>query len=260
MDRVKGKVAIVTGGASGIGEAASSLLVKEGASVAVADVNDKVGAQLVDEIKSGGGAAEYWHVDVSDEKSVETAFKDIHDKFGKLNILVNNAGVPGYHKPTHEITTAEWDKVIGIDLRGVYFCVKNAAPYMKEAGGGSIVNLSSILGIIGGPDPVYHAAKGGVRSLTKADATYYAKDQIRANSIHPGYVFTSLIKNMFAGQPGGLEAFVEAVNKCIPLGRMAKPEDIANLILFLASDESSYITGAEFVIDGGYIIQETMKF
>jgi len=256
MDRVKGKVAIVTGGAQGIGKATCILLAKEGASVAVTDVNDEGGRKVVDEIRSSGGVADYWHIDVTKEEEVKKGFADIHSKYGKVNILVNNAGIPGYHKATHEITTEEWDRVIDVDLKGVYFCIKYAAPYMKKAGGGSIVNLSSMLGLIGGNDPVYHAAKGGVRLLTKSDATVYAKDKIRANSVHPGFILTPLLEGLMAKDQGGKEGFEKAgPGSAIPLGYLGKPEDVANAILFLASDESSYITGMEMVIDGGYSIQ-----
>jgi NAD(P)-dependent dehydrogenase (short-subunit alcohol dehydrogenase family) len=255
MDRVKGKVAIVTGGGQGIGKATCLLLAKEGASVAVTDINDDAGRKVVEEIKSGGGVADYWHINVTNEKEVEKGFADIHRKYGKINILVNNAGIPGYHKPTHEITTEEWDRVIDTDLKGVYFCIKYAAPYMKKAGGGSIVNLSSMLGLIGGNDPVYHAAKGGVRLLTKSDATNYAKDNIRANSVHPGFILTPLLENLLSRNAGGKEEFDKGPGSAIPLGRLGTPEDVANGILFLASDESSYITGLELVIDGGYILE-----
>jgi NAD(P)-dependent dehydrogenase (short-subunit alcohol dehydrogenase family) len=254
MDRVKGKVALVTGGASGIGRATCLLLAREGASVAVTDITDDTGKAIVTEIKRNGGVADYWHIDVTSEKEVEKGFADIRKKFGKVNILVNNAGIPGLPKATHELSTEEWDKVINIDLKGVFFCTKYVIPYMKRAGGGSIVNLSSMLGIIGGEDPAYHAAKGGVRLLTKSDATNYAKDNIRVNSVHPGYISTPLFERVVARNPQGKEVFLEKLISGIPLGRLGKAEDVANLILFLASDESDYITGAEIIIDGGYIL------
>ena len=254
MDRVKGKVAIVTGGALGIGRATCRLLAKEGASVAVTDINDEDGRKAVEEIKSSGGSADYWHINVTKEKEVEQGFADIHKKYGKVDILVNNAGIPGYHKATHEITTAEWDRVIDIDLKGVYFCIKYAVPYMKEAGGGSIVNVSSMLALIGGIDPVYHAAKGGVRLLTKSDATYYAADNIRSNSVHPGFILTPLLERTDLIEEEG-DIFTKEPWKNIPLRRLGKAEEVANGILFLASDESSFMTGTEMVIDGGYSIQ-----
>jgi NAD(P)-dependent dehydrogenase (short-subunit alcohol dehydrogenase family) len=256
MDRVKGKAAIVTGGASGIGRATCLLLAKEGASVAIADINDDLGRKVVEEIKSSSGVADYWHIDVTKEKEIEQGYANIYKKYGKVNILVNSAGIPGYNKATHEITTEEWDRVIDLDLKGVYFSIKYAVPYMKKSGGGSIVNLSSMLGLIGGDDPVYHAAKGGVRLLTKADATIYAPDNIRANSVHPGFIVTPLFEGLLASRGGGgVDDFSKGKGSSIPLGRLGKPEDVANGILFLASDESSYITGTELVIDGGYILE-----
>jgi len=256
MDRVKNKVAIVTGGAMGIGRAASILLAKEGAKVAIADINDVAGQEVVSEIKKKGGVAEYWHMDVTDEKQMEKVFADINSKYGQINILVNNAGIPGTGKPSHEMSEEEFEKVLNIDIKGVFRCTKHAVPYMKKAGGGSIVNMSSMLGIIGGRDPVYHAAKGGVRTLSKGDAAVYASDKIRVNSVHPGFIltpgFTGMIKEK---NPEMLEGFLKNCAERTPLGRMGTPEDIANGILFLASDEASFITGAELVIDGGYIAQ-----
>ncbi len=255
MDRVKGKVAVVTGGASGIGKATCLLLAKEGANVAVTDISDDAGKEVVAEIKNNGGVANYWHMNVTNEKEVEKVFADVNNNYKRINILVNNAGIPGPPKATHELTTEEWDRVIDIDLKGVFFCTKYVIKYMQMSGGGSIVNMSSMLGLIGGEDPVYHAAKGGVRLMTKSDATNYAKDNIRANSVHPGYIFTPLLKVIGARNPKGAEAFFKETASDIPLGRLGTPEDVAKGILFLASDESSYITGTELIIDGGYILQ-----
>lgn len=255
MDRVKGKVAIVTGGGSGIGRATCLLLAKEGSSVAVTDINDAAGREVVAEIKSSGGLADYWHMNVTNEKEVEKVFAEINSKYGQINILVNNAGIPGPPKATHELTTEEWDKVMDINLKGVFFCTKYVIRYIQMSGGGSIVNMSSILGLIGGEDPVYHASKGGVRLMTKSDATIYAKDNIRANSVHPGYILTPLFEGIGARNPQGAETFFKEITSEIPLGRLGKPEDVAKGILFLASDESSYITGTELIIDGGYILQ-----
>jgi NAD(P)-dependent dehydrogenase (short-subunit alcohol dehydrogenase family) len=255
MDRLRGKVAIITGGASGIGKATCLLFSREGASVAVTDINDDVGREVINEIKKGGGIVEYWHMDVTNEKEVDRVFSEIKEKFGKINILVNNAGIPGPPKATHELSVEEWDRVIQIDLKGVFLCTKYVIKYMQMAGGGSIVNMSSMLGLIGGEDPAYHAAKGGVRLMTKSDATIYAKDSIRANSVHPGYILTPLFKGVAARNPKGANTFMKELAEAIPLGRLGTPEDVAKGILFLASDESSYITGTEMIIDGGYILQ-----
>lgn len=255
MDRVKGKVAIVTGGSMGIGGAAARILAREGARVAIADISDDEGIKAVDEINKSGGEATYWHMDVTNEKEIEKVFGEIYQKYGQINILVNNAGIPGTGKPSHEMTEEEFEKILNIDLKGVFRCTKHVVPYLKKAGGGSIVNMSSMLGIIGGNDPVYHAAKGAVRLLSKADAAVYAKDQIRVNSVHPGYILTPGFTGMIEKRnPDMVEGFLKSCAERTPLGRMGTPEDIANGILFLASDESSFMTGAELVIDGGVIM------
>ncbi|MFC1901289.1 SDR family NAD(P)-dependent oxidoreductase [Chloroflexota bacterium] len=255
MDRVKDKVAIVTGGASGIGQAAAILLAKEGAKVAVTDISDDAGKAVADGINKDGGMAEYWHMNVADEKEVEKVYADINEEFGKINILVNNAGIPGSMTPTHKLPTEEWNRVIDIDLNSVFYCTKHVIEYMKKSGGGSIVNMSSMLGLIGGADIAYHAAKGGVRLMTKSDATVYAPDNIRVNSIHPGYIMTPLFQNVAKNSPVGEEAFYAQVTEGIPAGRLGKPEDVARTILWLASDDSDYITGIEVIVDGGFILQ-----
>jgi NAD(P)-dependent dehydrogenase (short-subunit alcohol dehydrogenase family) len=255
MDRVKGKAAIVTGGAMGIGGASSRLLAKEGASVAIADIRDDKGKETVEEIRKNGGEASYWHMDVTNEKEIEQVFAAVHSKYGHIDILVNNAGIPGTGKPSHEMVEEEFEKILNIDVKGVWRCTKHVVPYMKKAGGGSIVNMSSMLGILGGSDPVYHAAKGGVRLLSKGDAAVYAKDNIRVNSVHPGFIKTpGFIEMIERRDPGTVDDFLRQCADATPLGRMGKPEDIANGILYLASDESSFVTGSELVIDGGVVM------
>jgi len=256
MDRVKGKVAIVTGGAMGIGGAASAILAREGARVAICDIDDTAARKHVAEIMQAGGAAEFWHMDVTNEKQIAAVFADIAARWGKIDILVNNAGIPGTGKPSHEMTEEEFEKVLNVDLKGVFRCTKHVVPYMKKAGGGSIVNMSSMLGIIAGGDPVYHAAKGGVRLLSKGDAGVYAADKIRVNSVHPGFIDTPGFRSMVGKRQPSEAGDILAgdLSARVPIGRMGQPEDIANGILFLASDESSYMTGAELVIDGGYSI------
>lgn len=252
MGRVEGKVAIVTGGALGIGKASCELLAREGATVAVTDILDSEGQDLVGKIKNDAGAAEFWHLDVSNEKEVEKVFADIHKKFGKIDVLVNNAGIAGVSKPTHEITEEEWDRVMAVNVKGVFFCTKHAVPYMKKSGGGSIVNLSSIYGIVSAPDaPPYHASKGAVRIMTKTDASFYAGDSIRVNSIHPGFVWTPMVENYLKSQ-GDVEQGRKYLNSLHPIGHVGEPEDIAYGIIYLASDESKFSTGSELVIDGGY--------
>lgn len=253
MSRIKDKVAIVTGGGMGIGQATSILFAKEGAKVAVTDINDQAGKKVVDKINEEGGEAYFWHLNTGDEKEVKNTFEDIHKKFNKIDILVNNAGIAGANKPTHEITEQEWDTLMQVNVKGVFFCTKHAIPYLKKNGSGSIINLSSIYGIISAPDiPPYHASKGAVRLMSKTDALLYAKDKIRVNSVHPGYIWTPLVENFGKQHSEGLEAFKKEVAKLHPLGHIGEPNDIAYGILYLASDESKFVTGSELVIDGGY--------
>ncbi|MFC2038911.1 SDR family NAD(P)-dependent oxidoreductase [Chloroflexota bacterium] len=251
----KEKVAVVTGGASGIGKAASLLMAREGAAVAVTDITDEAGKEVVDEITNNGGSAAFWHMNVADEQEVEKVFSEINTKYGKINILVNNAGIPGSMTPTHELPTEEWHRVIDIDLNGVFYCTKHVIEYMKKSGVGSIVNMSSMLGLIGGADIAYHAAKGGVRLMTKSDASVYAPDNIRVNSIHPGYIMTPMFRNVARNSPVGEQAFYKQITDGIPAGRLGEPEDVARTILWLASDDSDYITGLEVIVDGGFILQ-----
>jgi NAD(P)-dependent dehydrogenase (short-subunit alcohol dehydrogenase family) len=255
MDRVKGKAAVVTGGASGIGEASAKLLAKEGARVAITDIDDTNGKRVIAEIKAAGGAADFWHMDVTDEKAVKQTFAGIFKKYKSMHILVNSAGIPGPPKMTHEVSEAEWDKVLNINTKGTFFCVKHAVPYMLKSGGGSVVNLSSMLGLMGGNDPVYHASKGAVRLMTKSDAFNYAPNNIRFNSVHPGYILTPLFRGFGAKNPAGAEKFYAEMAAKIPQGRLGTAEDVANGILYLASDESSYVTGIELSIDGGYMVR-----
>jgi NAD(P)-dependent dehydrogenase (short-subunit alcohol dehydrogenase family) len=256
MDRLKGLVSIVTGGALGIGKATSLLMAREGASVAVTDVLDVQGSEVVREINSSGGHAEYWHMDVSKESEVQRVFSEIKSRFGKIDVLVNNAGISGVNKPTHEITEAEWDKATAVDVKGVFFCTKHAVPYMKANRGGSIINLSSIYGIVGAADvPPYHAAKGAIRAMSKNDALLYASDNIRVNSVHPGFIWTPMVEN-FAMQSGlGTHEAHKQLGSKHPLGHIGEPNDIAWGIVYLASPEAKFITGAELVIDGGYTAQ-----
>jgi len=252
MGRVEGKVAIVTGGALGIGKATCLLLAEEGAKVAVTDILDKEGQELAKKIKSIGGVAEFWRLDVSNEKEVEKTFADIHKKFGRIDVLVNNAGIAGVSKPTHEISEEEWDKVMAVNVKGVFFCTKHVVPYMKKTGGGSIINLSSIYGIVSAPDvPPYHASKGAVRIMTKTDAFLYAKDKIRVNSVHPGFIWTPMVEDYLKSQ-GDVEEGRKYLDTLHPIGHVGEPEDIAYGIVYLASDESKFVTGSELVIDGGY--------
>ena len=256
MGRLTNKVAIVTGGAMGIGRATCLALAREGAAVAVTDIADDQGQGTVEEILRSGGRARYWHVDVGDESAVKQAFSDIHAAFGRIDVLVNNAGICGKNKPTHELSEQEWDRVFAINVKGVFFCTKHVIGYMRQNGGGSIVNISSMYGLIGaGDDPAYHATKAAVWMMSKNDAVIYARDQIRVNSVHPGYIWTPLTEKIARSLPGGVEAQVRHFSAKQPLGRIGQAEEVAWGIVYLAADESKFVTGTELVIDGGYTAQ-----
>jgi NAD(P)-dependent dehydrogenase (short-subunit alcohol dehydrogenase family) len=254
MDRVRGKTCIVTGAALGIGRACALRLAQEGARVALFDVLDAEGAALESELRAAGHPARYWHVDVSREDEVARAIDQAAAEFGGLHVLVNNAGISGSTRPTHEVTEAEWDRVQAVNVKGVLFCAKHAIPHLRRAGGGSIVNLSSIYGLVGAADvPAYHAAKGAVRLMSKTDALLYAPDRIRVNSVHPGFIWTPMVEHhLRASGATDLAAARDEVGRLHPLGHMGEPDDIAWGVVYLASDESKFVTGSELVIDGGY--------
>ena len=256
MGRVQDKVAIVTGGARGLGKATSILLAQEGAHVTVVDIEDKLGIEVAKEISGTGGSARYDHMDVTSEEDIRQVCHAVGEKYGHIDILVNNAGISGVLKPTHEISVSEWDNVLDIDAKGVFLCTKHAIPYMKK-NGGSIVNISSVYGIVGGidnpPPYLYHAAKGAVRMMTKSDAVCYAKDGIRVNSIHPGWIWTPMLDEVGKKAPEGQDEFNRRLLSHIPLGHYGEPQDVACGVLYFASDESKFVTGSELVIDGGYV-------
>ncbi|KQY30847.1 short-chain dehydrogenase [Caulobacter sp. Root1455] len=252
MDRLKNKVAIITGGALGLGRATALRMSEEGAAVAIFDVLHDEGAALVAEIAALGGKPRYWPCDVSREAQVKQAIDEVAEHFGRIDVLVNNAGVAGANKPTHELTEAEWDWVQAINVKGVFFCTKHAIRHLRRAGGGAIINLSSIYGLVGAADvPAYHASKGAVRLMSKTDALLYAGDRIRVNSIHPGFIWTPMVEHHLSAQ-GDLEAGRQATDALHPLGHMGEADDIAWGAVYLASDEAKFVTGSELVIDGGY--------
>lgn len=249
MKRADNKVVIVTGGALGIGRETCILLAKEGAIVVVTDILDKEGKKLTEEINNSGSLAKFWHLDVAKENEVEKVFAEVAKEFGKLDAIVNNAGIAGADKPTHELSEKEWDTVMNVNVKGVFFCTKHAITHMKKSGGGSIVNLSSIYGLIGAGDiPAYHASKGAVRLMSKNDALIYAKDNIRVNSVHPGFIWTPLVEALGKNNPG----FRKNLDSLHPIGHIGEPIDIAYGILYLITDESKFVTGSELIIDGGY--------
>lgn len=252
MNRLQGKVAVITGGALGLGRAIATRMAEEGAAVAVLDTLEAEGHQLADDLAARGLPAVFLRCDVTSETNMAEALDLASVRFGHIDTLVNNAGVAGVNKPTHEITEAEWDRVQAVNVKGVFFGVKHAIAHLRRAGGGSIINLSSIYGLVGAPDsPPYHASKGAVRLMTKTDAMLYAGDRIRVNSIHPGFIWTPMVEHHLEGQ-GDPETSRQTIGALHPLGHMGEPDDIAWGAVYLASEEAKFLTGSELVIDGGY--------
>lgn len=248
--RLEGKVALISGGARGMGAVEARLFAREGAKVGIADVLEVEGRRLEAEINETGGEALFIRLDVTSEADWKRAVDALLRRFGKLNVLVNNAGI--YQRATVEETTSEgWDRVLAVNARGVFLGTKAVIPAMRQAGGGSIINISSTAGLVGSPmSTAYNASKGAVRLLTKATAIQYAREGIRANSVHPGPIETDMVNQAFP-----TPELRQQRTSWIPLGRFGKPEEVAYGVLFLASDESSYMTGSELVIDGGATAQ-----
>jgi NAD(P)-dependent dehydrogenase (short-subunit alcohol dehydrogenase family) len=248
-----GKVAAITGAARGIGAQTARTLASAGAAVAILDVLVNEGRQLVEEIRAEGGKAAFWQLDVTHEHDVERVFGEIVVQFGRLDVLVNNAGIDGPNVPTHETTLAQWQRVMDVNVNGVFLCTRQAIPHIEAAGGGSIVNLSSMYGIVGGPDvPAYHASKAAVRMMAKTDAMLYAAKNIRANSVHPGYIRTPMLEEAFKQMGRDPDQSFDYMATLVPLAQIGNPIDIAAGILYLVSPAGRYVTGAELVIDGGY--------
>lgn len=258
-ERLRDKVAIVTGGASGIGAETARVFAAHGASVVLCDVQDELGASVAKEITGAGGIAEYRTLDVCREEQWSALVAATEQKYGRIDVLGNIAGISGRPPgmtiqpgniagmPLVEQSLESWNRVIEVNATGVFLGTKAVIPAMQRAGGGSIINISSICGLIGSwANAAYHASKGAVRIFSKAAAIQYAKDQIRVNSVHPGFVDTPMARPGNLGNISG-PARLEAT----PLGRFGKPIDIAMGCLYLASDESAWVTGTELVIDGG---------
>jgi len=249
--RLQGKVALISGGARGMGAAEATLFCQEGASVVIGDVLDAEGRALEQALGAKGGHAAFIHLDVTSEAEWQQAVALAERRFGKLNVLVNNAGISA-HGRVDETSEADWDRVMDINAKGVFLGTKTAIPAMRRAGGGSIVNISSQLGLVGtdNTSPQYPASKGAVRLLTKVTAIQYAKEGIRANSVHPGPIVTAMTERRRA-DPAQKQLMISR----IPLGRYGEPDEVAYGVLYLASDESSFVTGSELVIDGGWTAQ-----
>ena len=249
--RLAGKVAIITGGARGQGAAEAALFAQEGAKVLIGDVRDALGEQVAAAVREQGGAAIYRHLDVVSAEDWRQAVVAAEQQFGKVDVLVNNAAIV-LRKEIEETSGDEWDRIMDINAKGVFLGTQAVIPAMRRAGGGSIINISSISGLVSIGPPAYIATKGAVRLFTKSTAIQYAAANIRANSIHPGSVDTDMRRD---GLTGATPAEIQARVDAIPLGRVGTAEDIAYGALFLASDESSFMTGSELVIDGGYTAQ-----
>ena len=249
--RLAGKVALISGGARGMGAVEARMFAKEGARVVFGDVLDAEGKAVEAEIAKAGGEAVYVSLDVTSETAWKAAVETAVSRFGKLDVLVNNAGIGGPGK-VEEVTLAEWNRVMNVNSTGVFLGTRAVIPAMRAAGGGAIVNISSQLGLVGvdNSSPQYQASKGAVRLLTKATAIQYAKDRIRANSVHPGPIVTP----MTAARRSDPTTFALTVSR-IPLGRYGEATEVAYGVLYLASDEAAFVTGAELVIDGGWTAQ-----
>ncbi len=245
--RLEGKVALISGGARGMGAAEARIFAAEGASVVIGDILEEEGNRVEAEIAESGGEAVFLTLDVTSEEDWQAAVDTAVERFGKLDILVNNAGIWDRGK-VEEQSSESWDRVMEVNSKGVFLGTKAAIPAMREAGGGSIVNISSVAGLIGSArSTAYNASKGAVRLLTKGTAIQYAAEGIRCNSVHPGPIETQMLAEVYPDDDMREERLT-----AIPLGRLGQMEDVANGVLFLASDEASYMTGSELVIDGGY--------
>jgi NAD(P)-dependent dehydrogenase (short-subunit alcohol dehydrogenase family) len=247
--RLAGKVAIITGGAHGMGESEALIFAREGATVVVADVDQAAGAQVAGKITGGGGKARFAKLDVTSEVEWQDVIRSTTGAYGRLDILVNNAGISGSSDPD-TTSTQSWDNIMGVNAKGVFLGMKHAVPAMRQSGGGAIVNISSISGFVGQDrlHMAYNASKGAVRIMTKSGAVQYARDGIRVNSVHPGFM-PPMRTSKISADPAWRQPFLETV----PMKREGRVEEVAHAVLFLASDEASYITGTELVVDGGFL-------
>jgi NAD(P)-dependent dehydrogenase (short-subunit alcohol dehydrogenase family) len=252
VNRLKDKIALITGAAGGMGAAEAALFAEEGAAVILTDVQDELGRGTAREIEKSGGSAVYRHLDVSDEHEWAKTITWVETQYGRLDVVVNNAGIfSGRMGRLVDYTVDDWDRVIAVNATGVFLGTRHGALSMRKTGGGSIVNISSVYGLVGAPgEAPYPASKGAVRSFTKAAAVQLAPDKIRVNSVHPGFIDTPQSASLM-DDPAQRAKLIERT----PIGRIGTSEDVAWGVLYLASDESNYMTGAEFVIDGGVTAQ-----
>jgi NAD(P)-dependent dehydrogenase (short-subunit alcohol dehydrogenase family) len=257
MKRVKNKVAIVTGGASGLGKSSAKLLAREGAKIVVSDIDEEGGKKVVQQIKEDGGEAIFIKQDVAKEGEWKNVIETTLETYGKLHILANSAGI-GLGGTVEDVTLEDWKNLIDINLNGTFLGTKYGIKGMRKTDeGGSIINFSSIEGLIGDPNlPAYNASKGGVTIFTKSAALHCAKQGygIRINSIHPAYIWTPMVENFLKAQ-GDVEEGKKQLESLHPIGHLGEPDDIGYGVVYLASDESKFMTGSELVIDGGYTAQ-----
>ena len=250
--RLAGKVALISGGARGMGAAEARLFAREGARVVIGDVLEAEGRTVEAEVKAKGGECVFTPLDVTSETDWQLAVALTEERFGSLHVLVNNAGIGAVLSRVEDTTADAWDQVMAVNAKGVFLGTRAVIPAMRRAGGGSIVNISSQLGLVGMDNisPQYPASKGAVRLLTKVTALQYAKDRIRVNSVHPGPVITPMTEARRRDPKT-----YELMTSRIPMGRYGEPDEVAYGVLYLASDESSWTTGSELVIDGGWTAQ-----
>ena len=250
--RLAGKVALITGAGNGMGEAIARMFAREGATVALTDISPR-GAEVAEDIRKTGAVAEFWEMNTTDEDAVAKVFGEVFERFGALNVLINNAGISGPTEPVDQVALADWEFVFKVNVGGPFLCTKHAIPYLRQTPGQkSIVNTSSIYGMIGNSDvPIYHTTKAAVRLMAKTDAITYAPENIRVNAVMPGTILTPLNLEKAEQTPG----YLEQMRAAHPLGVIGDPDDVAYAMVFLASDESKFVTGAEFVIDGGFTAQ-----
>ncbi len=254
MARLKGKVALVTGGARGIGKAEADLFAREGARLAVTDIRRESGEETVDEIRANGGNAIFVAHDVTLEAEWENAIATTLDAYGRLDVLINNVG-DDVVASVEDVTLEQWRWVTRVNLDSVFLGTKHGMAAMKKNGGGSIVNTSSIYGLVGAAEEAaYCATKGGVTNFTRSAALHGASDNIRVNAVLPGFIRTQWVEDYLA-ELGDLEEEVARIAELHPIGRVGRPEEVAYAVLYLASDESSFVTGSQLVIDGGYTAQ-----
>ena len=256
MSSLQNRVIVVTGGSRGIGRAISLSLAKRGAAVAICDVLEAEGNETEKGVRMHGGKGKFYLMNVAKEGDVIETFSRLHQESGGPWGLVNDAGIVGVKKQTHEVEEKDFDAVLSVNVKGTLFCTKHAVPYMMKGNSGSIVNISSLNGILASPRSgvAYQASKAAIRHMTKVDAYNYAKYNIRVNSIHPGLVDTEMARSLTTSMKSGDLSIQETVKRYVPLGRLAKPEEIASVVAFLMSDDASFVTGAEIVVDGGQSI------